>query len=100
MMGILGGIVYSPIINPMASAMLIHVCPAPQYSGSFQDLISNTFAGRVYPVSSVLRSLISGAIMLILTVASFSTRLPSMLTKTGKSCCVANSKILLFNRHL
>ena len=99
-MGKLGGMVYSPIINPIASAILIQVCLVPQYSGNFHDLIRRTFAGLVCHVSSVSKSLMSGAMILILTVALFPTRFPLMLIKIGNTCYVANSKMSLFSRGL
>ena len=91
--GRLGGIVYSPIIKPRTSAILMQVELVPHRLGSFHALMSKTLAGLDCHSMSLSRILISGAMMLTEAVALLTSRLPSMLTNIGSLWAVAYSKI-------
>jgi hypothetical protein len=89
MTGISAGIVYSPRMKPMDSAILMHTKLFPQVDGRRQDLISITFAILSSHSCATSVSRMSGATILMLTVAvSSSFLLPSMLTNICKSCSV------------
>jgi len=84
-----GGMVYSPMIKPRASAMFMQVGLVPQWLGRRQDRTRRGLAGLECQLQLLvsLLSLISGAMMLTLTDATpFCPRLPSMLMNTGRSC--------------
>ena len=76
------GIIYSPRRNPIDSAILILVLLAPHFIGKCQEHISSTLAilSCHSPPSTASVSLISGASMLTVVVATPSSpRLPSIL---------------------
>ena len=84
---------YSPIIKPSDSAMLMQVELVPHCFGSCHERIRRALADLLCHSMSSSVSCISGARIVTQTVATPSFNPPSMLTNIGKSCCMACSMI-------
>jgi len=93
-MGKFSAMMYSPIMKPRDLAIFMQAELVPHCRGSLQDLMNRTFAilSSQFRLLTVSVSLMSGASMVMLKVAiPVSSRLPSILTKMGRSWAKARS---------